>query len=49
MSLARSTRQYMGVRAILPPDLQTATRAPTSADKAYVKGTLWLDTSASTE
>lgn len=48
MSLARSTRQYMGVRAILPPDLVTATRAPTSADKAYVKGTLWLDTSAST-
>ncbi len=44
MSLSRSTRQYMGVRAILPPDLQTATRAPTSSDKAYVKGTLWLDT-----
>lgn len=38
----------MGVRAILPPDLQTATRAPTAADKAYVKGTLWLDTAAST-
>ena len=48
MSLARSSRQYMGVRAILPPDLQTATRAPTSSDKAYVKGTLWLNTSAST-
>lgn len=48
MSLARSTRQYMGVRAILPPDLQTATRAPTSSDKAYVKGTLWLDTNSST-
>lgn len=46
MSLARSTRQYMGVRAILPPDLQMATRAPTSSDKAYVKGTLWLDTVA---
>lgn len=48
MSLARSTRQYMGVRAILPPDLQTATRAPTSSDKAYVKGTLWLNTANST-
>lgn len=48
MSLARSSKQYLGVRAILPPDLQTATRAPTSSDKAYVKGTLWLDTDAST-
>lgn len=38
----------MGVRAILPPDLQTALRAPTSSDKAYVKGTLWLDTLAAT-
>ncbi|MFI0477773.1 MAG: hypothetical protein ACH349_01420 [Candidatus Rhabdochlamydia sp.] len=48
MSLSRSARQYMGVRAILPPDLQTATRAPTSSDTAYVKGTLWLDTSNAT-
>ncbi len=46
MSLARSATQYMGVRAILPPDLQTARRAPTSSDRAYVKGTLWLDTVA---
>lgn len=46
MSLARSSKQYLGVRAILPPDLQTATRAPTSSDKSYVKGTLWLDTVA---
>jgi hypothetical protein len=46
MALFRSLRQYLGVRAILPPDLQIATRAPTSADKAYVKGTLWLDTVA---
>ncbi len=46
MSLARSSKQYLGVRAILPPDLQTATRAPTSTDKSYVKGTLWLDTVA---
>jgi hypothetical protein len=48
MALSRAARQYLGVRAILPPDLQTATRAPTSADRAYVKGTLWLDTVAST-
>src|SRR3954470_17122301 len=48
MSLSRASRQYLGVRALLPPDLQTATRSPTSSDKAYVKGTLWLDTAAST-
>ena len=46
MSLSRASRQYLGVRALLPPDLQTATRAPTSSDTAYVKGTLWLDTAA---
>lgn len=44
MSLSRASRQYMGVRAILPPDLQTAERNPTTTDKAYVKGTLWLNT-----
>jgi len=44
MALSRAARQYLGVRAILPPDLQTATRNPTSSDKAYVKGTLWLNT-----
>ena len=48
MSLSRGSRQYLGVRAILPPDLQLALRAPTSSDKAYVKGTLWLDTLATT-
>ena len=48
MSLARSVKQYLGVRAIKPPDLQLATRAPTSSDTAYVKGNLWLDTSAKT-
>lgn len=47
MALSRAARQYLGVRAILPPDLQTALRAPTSSDRAYVKGTLWLDTAAS--
>lgn len=46
MALSRAARQYLGVRAVLPPDLQTAARAPTSADTAYVKGTLWLDTAA---
>jgi hypothetical protein len=46
MSKARSSTQYLGVRAILPPDLQMALRAPTSADRAYVKGTLWLNTAA---
>lgn len=48
MSLARASRQYLGVRALLPPDLQYALRNPTSADKAYVKGTLWLNTSSAT-
>ena len=43
MSLARSAKQYTGVRALLPPDLQLANRNPTSADKSYVKGTLWLN------
>lgn len=43
MALSRAARQYLGVRAILPPDLQTAHRNPTSTDKAYVKGTLWLN------
>lgn len=48
MALARSSKQYLGVRAILPPDLQTALRDPTSSDKAYVKGTLWLNTAGAT-
>ncbi len=48
MSLSKSPKQYTGVRAITPPNLQLATRAPTSADKAYVKGDLWLDTDAAT-
>jgi len=45
MSLARNSKQYMGVRAILPPDLQKATRDPGAGDTAYVPGTLWLNTS----
>jgi hypothetical protein len=44
MSLSRASRQYLGVRAILPPDLQIALRNPTTTDTAYVKGTLWLNT-----
>ena len=48
MSLARSALQYLGVRAINPPNLQLATRAPTSGDTSFLKGTLWLDTVAGT-
>ena len=48
MSLSRASRQYLGVRSVSPPTLQLALRAPTSADKSYVKGTLWLDTDSST-
>lgn len=43
MALSRASRQYLGVRALLPPDLQYARRNPTSTDVAYVKGTLWLN------
>lgn len=47
MGLAKSVLQYLGVRAIAPPDLQKALRAPVDAtDKAYVPGTFWLDTAA---
>jgi len=46
MAISRAARQYLGVRAILPPDLQYATRNPVSTDVAYVKGTLWLNTSS---
>ena len=43
MSLAQRPTKYLGVRAVQPPDLQVAERAPTSADRAYVPGTLWMD------
>lgn len=46
MGLSRSSRQYMGVRAITPPDLVFAERAPTSADTAHVIGDIWLDKTA---
>lgn len=48
MAVSRSPLQYTGVQAINPPELQQALRNPTSADKAFQKGTLWLNTSAST-
>jgi fibronectin-binding autotransporter adhesin len=44
MSNARSPRQYTGVRAIKPPDLTIAKRAPTGSDTAFLPGQLWLDT-----
>lgn len=34
---------YLGVRATNPPQQIVATRAPTTADKKYPLGTLWLD------
>lgn len=43
MALSRAPKQYLGVRALLPPDLQYANRDPVSTDRAYVKGTLWLN------
>lgn len=43
MAISRASKQYLGVRALLPPDLQYAQRDPTASDKAYVKGTLWLN------
>lgn len=44
MAIAKSPLQYKGVRAIQPPDLVKAKRAPTGTDKAYLPGQLWLDT-----
>lgn len=43
MAIARSPRQYTGVRAIAPPDLTIADRAPISTDTAFLPGQLWLD------
>lgn len=43
MARLRSARQYTGVRAIAPPDLTIADRAPTATDTAYVPGEIWLD------
>jgi hypothetical protein len=43
MSNARSSRQYLGVRAIQPPDLTIADRAPAATDIAFLRGQLWLD------
>jgi hypothetical protein len=44
MAISRSPKQYLGVRATLPPDLILAKRNPTTSDIAYVKGTIWLNT-----
>lgn len=43
MANARSPTQYLGVRAVNPPDLTIANRAPLSSDTAFQPGQLWLD------
>ncbi len=43
MALQRSPKQYLGVRAVAPPDLTIADRAPGSTDTAFLRGQLWLD------
>lgn len=43
MAQGKSPLQYKGVRAIAPPDLTIAQRAPNSGDKAYPPGQFWLD------
>lgn len=43
MANTRSPRQYTGVRAVRPPDLTIAERAPTGSDTAFLPGQLWLD------
>lgn len=43
MTLARSVRQYLGVRAKNPPNVQLALINPTSQDD-FVKGDIWLNT-----
>lgn len=43
MAKTRSPLQYKGVRAIRPPDLTIADRAPGASDTAYIRGQLWLD------
>jgi hypothetical protein len=48
MAVSRSSTQYLGVQAIDPPDMVFAKLNPSSANKAFVKGTLWLNTTLST-
>lgn len=43
MTLAKTTRQYVGVRAKNPPNVQLALINPTSQDD-FVKGDIWLNT-----
>lgn len=45
MTLARSPTQYQGVQAIDPPSVIKADRVPTTSDKSYPIGTLWIDSS----
>lgn len=37
---------YMGVRAVAPPDVIVASRAPTTSDRRYKIGTWWINNSA---
>lgn len=43
MTLARSPKQYTGVRPINPPNVIRANRNPLSTDKDYVKGDIWIN------
>lgn len=43
MSRSQNPRKYLGVRAVNPPNIIYANRAPTSSDTAYVSGDIWLD------
>lgn len=47
MTLGKSSRQYLGVRAKNPPNVQLALIAP-STQTDFVKGDIWLDTVADT-
>lgn len=44
MSVGKSPTQYLGVLAQNPPDVIKAERAPTSNDRAYNVGDIWVDT-----
>lgn len=44
MTLAKSPLRYSGVIAKNPPDLLRTARAPTTSDKSFRFGTIWIDT-----
>jgi hypothetical protein len=44
MTQGKSPKQYLGVKAPLPPNIIEAKRAPISTDRAYVIGDIWVDT-----